>query len=126
MTTRKRPRFRIEDYRTKTDSLRVGCAPLLLAIVVLAGTLGGCVSRSVVRLNETTTDGTFRIVYRTTGDAHADQNVDYSGPDWRLRVGSDSQMTSPAHEEAARQLAAILAGGESVMVGIAKILAALP
>lgn len=108
MTTRKRPRFRIEDYQTQTDSVRFGCAPLLLAILTLAVALTGCQSRSVLRLSETTPDGgEFRITYRNAGDGHAKQEVDYTGPDWRLRVGSTADITSPAHEEAARQLTAL-------------------
>lgn len=107
MAERKRPPF---TYTVKRDSLKWGCAPLVLLAVLLAVAMSGCVSRSVVRLNETTADGgTFRIVYRNIGDARSEQQVDYQADEWRLRVGSASDVISPAHEAAAAQLTALAA-----------------
>ena len=106
MAERKRPKF---TWRVKHERSQNGCAPFA-AVLILCAMLAGCVSRSVVRLNETTPDGgTFRIVYRNIGDARSEQRVDYTGADWRLQVGSASDVISPAHEAAAAQLADLMA-----------------
>ena len=113
MAERKRPKF---TWSVKSERAQYGCAPFV-AVLILCLLLAGCVSRSVVRLNETTADGgTFRIVYRNIGDARSEQRVDYSADDWRLQVGSASDITSPAHEAAAAQLTA-LAGALAEALG---------